>query len=340
MKNDKLKLKRTFLTFFIVILIFSFLIFSSVSAQTSSPLTVAPARQQLALDPGQSSAVNIRFYNMSENPLSGIVKVADFIVDNDKGEPRIIDEVDQADPRFSAQAWFSLPYDRATIASNDQISFQAKIDVPADAHPGGRYVAIYFEPAALLPEAIGSDKEAGTGVASRLAALVYLKINGETVENALVSRFFVPGFFEYGPVNVKTQILNRGDYHIRPRGVITLSNVFGAPVDQTLLKEENIFPDITKDYSNSLGRKYMLGKYKLSLTASYGETGKALEAATYVWIFPWRIALVIILTLIILVLIVNNLYKGLAKKEVSLEKELAKEKEEIDKLKEILRKRE
>ncbi len=327
---------------FIIVIIFITIItlrFGQAFAQSVLPLTVAPARQEIAINPGEGSAVNIRFYNFSEAPVSGLVRIADFIVDNSQGAPRIIEDVNQLSPRFSAQTWLNIPYDRITIAASDKVSLQAKINVPLDARPGGRYVAVYFEPTTAIPQAIGAEKEAGTGVTSRIASLIYIKVAGPISEKALVSRFFTPGFFEYGPVKVDTQILNRGDYHVRPRGVITMSNVFGSPVDQTNLREENIFPDVVRNYENSLGKKWLMGKYKLNFTASYGEKGQVLEAFTYVWVFPWRVALAVVLTIIILTLIIGNLYKNIIVKETNLEEELKKEQEEIEKLKTQLRKR-
>lgn len=327
--------------FFILVLFVSCSLFlvSFANAQSVLPLTVAPARQEITVNPGEGSAVNVRFYNFSEAPVSGIVRIADFIVDNAQGSPRIIEDINQVSPRFSAQTWLTIPYDQITIAANDKVSLQAKINVPIDAHPGGRYVAVYFEPITSIPQSVGGKQEAGTGVTSRIASLIYIKVAGPISEKALISRFFTPGFFEYGPIKVETQILNRGDYHIRPHGVITMTNVFGIPVDQTNLKEENIFPDVVRNYENDLGKKWLLGKYKLNFTASYGEKGQVLEAFTYVWVFPWRVALAVVLTIIILVFIISNLYKNIVVKETNLEEEVEKEKEEIEKLKTQLRKR-
>ena len=321
---------------FITIIILKF---GQVSAQTSLPLTVAPARQELTINPGENTAVNFRFYNLGEFPVTGVLKVADFVVEGTTGIPRIIEDANQINPRFSASTWASLPYDQITIAAGDKVSFQAQLRVPIDAKAGGRYIAVFFEPGGVVQQAIGGNQEAGTGVSARVASLVYIKVAGPTTEKALVSRFFTPGFFEYGPIKVDTQILNRGDYHIRPRGVITMSNVFGSPVDQTNIREENIFPDVVRNYENSLGKKWMLGKYKLNFTASYGEGGQVLKAFTYVWVFPWRVALAVILTVIILAAIISNLYKNIIVKETNLEEELKEEKDEIEKLKTQLRKR-
>ena len=342
MKNYNLKLKnfRNF-AFCIVILTFAFCIFNlgKVVGQTTLPLIVAPARQQLDIAPGEKSAVVIKFYNSSDLPVSGILKAADFLVTDKEGTPVIVDNPLQSNPKYSAGSWFDLPYDRMTIAPDDKVTIQASINIPIDAHPGGRYVAIYFEPAGNIPEPVGANEEAGTAVGTRIAGLVYLKVAGAISEKALVSRFFAPSFFEYGPVKVETEILNRGDYHITPRGVISLINMFGGVVDQQKLNEANIFPDASRSFTNELGKKWLMGRYKVSFLASYGETGQALTSELYVWVFPWRVATVTLLALIIIILLIKSAYKNLVVKETALEEEIEKEKGEIEKLKQQLRKR-
>jgi len=342
MKNYNLKLKnfRNF-AFCIVILTFAFCIFNlgKVVGQTTLPLIVAPARQQLDIAPGEKSAVVIKFYNSSDLPVSGILKAADFLVTDKEGTPVIVDNPLQSNPKYSAGSWFDLPYDRMTIAPDDKVTIQASINIPIDAHPGGRYVAIYFEPAGNIPEPVGANEEAGTAVGTRIAGLVYLKVAGAISEKALVSRFFAPSFFEYGPVKVETEILNRGDYHITPRGVISLINMFGGVVDQQKLNEANIFPDASRSFTNELGKKWLMGRYKVSFLASYGETGQALTSELYVWVFPWRVTTVTLLALIIIILLIKSAYKNLVVKETVLEEEIEKEKKEIERLKQQLRKR-
>ena len=238
-----------------------------VNAQTTLPLLVAPARQEITVNPGDSTAVNVRFFNMGNSPTYGFIKVADFIVDNIEGKPRIIEDAVQASPRFSASSWFELPFDKMAIAANDKVAFQTKIVVPKSARPGGRYIAIYFEPNYYSPQ-INTN---GTGVVSRIAALIYIKVAGPINESALISRFFSNNFYEYGPINLETEILNRSDYHIRPKGTITLSNMFGSIINQEKIKEYNIFPDVARNYNNTIGKKWMFGRYKLTLFFYYGD---------------------------------------------------------------------
>ncbi|MGB9707109.1 MAG: hypothetical protein ACPLXP_03495 [Microgenomates group bacterium] len=333
MKNDNLKLK--ILRFFIVIFIFSFFIFhlGQVQAQTSLPLTVAPARQEILVEPGEKTAVTVKFLNDGDTPVSGLLKVVDFVVEDKEGTPTFVEGtpmitgLTQISPRFSAASWFTLPYDRMTIAPHGKVTFQAKIQVPADAHPGGRYVAIYFEPGGTTPEALGGQKEVTIPIAIRIASLVYLRVAGPIKEDAYVVRFTIPRFAEHGPLTATTEILNRGDYHIRPKGVIKVYNLFGKTVDQQSLVEQNIFPDASRVYENKIGSKWMFGKYKAELAAAYGESGKALTATVFFWVVPYKEISAGILALAIVVLAASLLVRRLRRREKELEEKI----EELEK---------
>ena len=334
MKND---LKNITIVVFLAL---TAVIFSpGVFAQTSIPLTVGPARQQIIINPGETTSFAIKYYNQSELTLNGIVKVADFVVDNTDGSPRIIENIDQANPKFSASKWVTLSFDQIAIAPNDRVIVSGSLSVPKDARPGGRYVTVYFEPAIGTPSSVGTDGGT-TGIAPRIASLLYIRVSGPISENASISQMFAKSFYEYGPIEVTAQITNNGDYHIRPRGVFTLSNPMGGVVQQSNLQEVNIFPDAVRIFTTTIGEKWMMGKYKVTLSAIYGEKAQALERSVYVWVFPWRVALVIALTLIILGIIGRAVYKNIILKEASLEEELSEEKKEIEKLKKELGKRE
>jgi len=334
MQNEKrkttIKKLKTF-AFYVVVLSFALYAFSLVrqpaDAQTTLPLTVIPSRQELLVDPGEKTAITIKFLNQGETPVSGLLKAVDFIVENKEGTPIFIEGPSELSPRFAAASWVTLPYDRITIAPKDKVVIQAKITVPNDAQAGGRYLAVYFEPGGIPGKAGGGEKEAAIPVAIRIAGLVYLRVSGPIEESARLVQFTAPKFLEYGPISVTTEILNLGNYHIRPKGTITLTSIFGKNVDRVVLNEENIFPDASRIFENKLGEKWMFGKYKLELAASYGETGKVLTATLFTWVFPWKIISAVILAVIITILIVALLYHRFKKREEKLEEKV----EELEK---------
>lgn len=323
--------------FFIIVIFIIIITSGKVFAQATLPLTVIPARNQIEIEPGEKYSLPISFYNQSDSPISGFFKTADFIVDNNKGTPRLIENIDDTTSlKYTASKWITLSYEKATLPANEKVTIQVDINAPKDAKPGGRYVAVFFESGENPFNEKSDVKKSATTL--RIASLIYIRVKGPITEKAIITRFFAPSFSEYGPIKLVFDILNRGDYHIAPKGVITLTNMFGGLVDQQILKEKNIFPDSLRNYEINLGQKWLIGKYKISLSSSYGETGQALTAETMVYVFPWRVAVVIILTLTILILFIKHLYENFIAKEKSLEERIKKEQEEIEKLKQELKK--
>ncbi|OGK59584.1 hypothetical protein A3I56_00085 [Candidatus Roizmanbacteria bacterium RIFCSPLOWO2_02_FULL_43_10] len=325
------KLGATIIAVFTALALVS-VVAGSVRAQSILRLQVSPPRQEVAIDPGKKTAVDLKFYNLTDEHLAGTLKVADFIVEDNKGTPRILDSSTQLSPRFSGAQWITLPQEKVVIPADDVLPIQARIAVPADARPGGRYVAVYFEPASQIAqqEAAGSPEEVRAQIASRIAGLVYIRVNGPITEKALISNIFAPTFLEYGPITVEAEILNRSDFHIRPLGSVTLRNMLGGLVDQKKLDQINIFPDTAREYASLVGNKWMFGRYTASVIASYGGTGQVVERSISIWVFPWKVALIILLALIIIILIGKYGYKRIITRQRTLEKEVEQLKEEVE----------
>lgn len=320
-----MKLPKNKTKYFVAALIISgllfFLVAKNASAVSIAPFTVAPSRQEITVDPGEITAVNLKFYNRGDTPVSGVLKAVDFIVESDDGSPTFLEE-NQLSPDFAAASWVTLPYDRISIAAKDKIQVQAKLKIPEDVKPGGKYFAIYFEPTSNAGIEIGVNKEGTTPTTFRIAGLVYLRVAGPVEENAYATQLKAPRFSEYGPISVTAEILNKGNYHINPKGVISLTSVFGKKIDEVLIQENNIFPNVSRMYEGEIGKKWMMGRYKIELSASYGETGQIIEALTYVWVFPWKLATAIVLGVVIIILLAAFLHKKFKKEKEELEEKV------------------
>lgn len=327
----------------IIALLALFLLPSLTRAQIDvSTLTVAPSRQELTLDPGETKTITIKFLNNGQELVSGPVRVVDFIVEDKEGSPIFLDETikitgaTQISRRFSAASWVSLPYQTISIAAKNKVIVDVKISAPADARPGGRYLAVYFEPGGFLPESGNQPREAGSPVVSRIVGLVYIRVSGPITEQANLVKFSAPRFSEYGPVLVTTEIANQGDYHIRPQGTITLFNSFGRQVAQDTFGEANIFPDASRLFENQLGQKWMFGRYKAKLMANFGESGKTLSGTIFFWVLPWKVILITLLAITIIILFFSTFYRRLKGRQEELEAKLAEEEKELDELKKKL----
>ena len=296
----------------------------NVKAQDRIPLVVAPARQNVALDAGETQNLSIRFFNESNVPVSGNIRAINFYVTGKDGSPVLLENEDND--------WIKLPFSKATIPAGDVLRVNFKVTVPKDTQPGGRYVAIMFEQTGQIPES-QLDNEGVQAISSRIVGLLSIRINGSVYESAFVDTFKVPTFLEFGPIPVYFEILNKGGLHITPTGQLTLTNWFGKEVDNVTLESKNIFPNAKRTYEGSLGKTWMFGRYIASLTASYGDQGKALTINQFVWVVPITLILIIVLGLIIISMGVILIVKKFKAKQVKLEEKLEEEITELETLK-------
>lgn len=322
--------KITILTLILGLL---FYIVPNSLAQQPFDITAFPARQEITLNPGETRSVPVAFYNRALNPTFGSLGVIDFIVKGNQNSPIFLEKT-PVSTRYSASSWIQLPFTQVSLPAQDRTIIYLSVTAPKEALPGGHYASIYFE-----TNPVGQPEgQRVTAVSQRINSLIYIKIPGDIKELAGITQFLSKKFREYGPIDVETHIVNNGYIHLQPKGKIVLKNLFGMSIQEQALDEKNIFPDAISIFTNSLGQKWMFGQYTVVLNATYGEHNKSLFASRTVFVFPWKITLVVLLATIILFLIGKNMYEKTLLKEAHLEEELEKEHEEIEKLKRELKK--
>jgi len=298
-------------------------VLSTARAQARIPLVVAPARQTIAIDAGNSENLQIKFFNESITPVSGNIKAVDFIVTGSDGSPILLED--------QVNDWVKLPYDRASIASGDVLRVNFKVTVPKDTQPGGRYVAIIFEQTGQLSQT--SETESVSAVSPRIVGLLSIRVNGPIIESAFVDVFKTPKFMEFGKIPVDFTVVNKGGYHINPKGQITLTNWMGKEIERVTIDDKNIFPNASRIYDAKLGQTWMFGRYSVGLTASYGEQGKTLLANSFVWVVPITVVVIIIFSILILILAVYLISRKVKAKQEVLEEKLEEEISDLEAIK-------
>lgn len=303
LKTKNLKLK-TGIFLFVIFLALSFGYVKAQEIQRS--ITLINPSVSVVLDPGQNSEGTTAIINESNFPVTFTAGVQDYIVQDNRGTPEFLNP-GTLNNKYSAASWIAVYPSTFTLGPGERQKINYYIKVPGNASPCGHYAGIVYQPSTNP-----NSKETGTTVQQKLGTLFYITVKGECKESASVTKFLSPSFQEYGPVNVLTEIKNNGDLHIRPQGTITLTGFFSN--QSYKLNPENIFPQTSRDFQNTVGQGFMLGQYKAVLLASYGVNNNLpLTATVYFWVFPWRLALV--LFLIIIALILGLLYIKRRKKK-------------------------
>ncbi|EKE04992.1 MAG: hypothetical protein ACD_19C00426G0014 [uncultured bacterium] len=324
-----MKIARQVKTKVFVVFVFTLLTLNSsflikeIFAQARIPLVVAPARQTVAIDAGKTENLQIKFFNESISPIVGNLKAVNFIVTGSDGAPILLeDEVND---------WIKLPYEKASIASGDVLRVNFKVTVPKGTPAGGRYVAIIFEQTGQLNQT--SETETQSAVSPRIVGLLSIRVNGPVIESSFVDVFKTPKFLEFGKIPVDFTIVNKGGYHISPKGQITLTNWFGREVERVTIENKNIFPNAERLYETKIGQTWMFGRYNVGLTANYGDTGKTLIANSFVWVIPVTLIAIIIFSALIIILIAYLISAKLKAKQIVLEEKLEEEISDLEAIK-------
>ena len=268
---------------------------------TLSSMTAIPPRIELSGKPGQVIQEKIKLRNESNSSMAFETDVKDFIVNNDKGTPIVVDQ--KTSGRWSLSSWIRVAPDRSLIDTKETRSFSLIVNIPWDALPGGHYAMVIYRP--ITSNTLG---QSSAQISQEVATLVYVKVEGPITEDAALLRFQTDKTLEqFGPVNFTTEIENKSDIHIAPQGKIVVENVLlgkfmTRPVRTMILEKDiNIFPFASRTYANQLPGKWHFGKYRATLTANYGTQGKALEGIVYFWIVPYTVLAALLVPVLILI---------------------------------------
>lgn len=271
-------------------------------AQSALGISAIPPRLYIPdLNPGDVVTKVIKVRNESSQTQFLTTSIVDFIVNNDEGTPIFLkDGIGPDQNRWAASHWLQVSPTQIQIKPGETKSLTLTAIVPQDAAPGGHYAAVFH--AADVNATINGT---GSAVRPEVGTLVYLTVAGPITENAAVTSFTAPKFSEFGPISFTTIINNLSDVHISPIGSITVKNWFGLKTDNLPLEKLNIFPYTSRQFDNSLARKWLFGRYQAKLNAAYGSQGQLLTATLYFWVIPWRLILLALLAIAIIIILIK-----------------------------------
>lgn len=262
----------------------------AVSAQERTGLSVSPPTFEFSANPGDSVSNSIRVENITDEPLAVSVDVRNFSALGEEGQVNLSRE----ENAYSLAAWIKVMPDKVTIPAKEIKTFEYAINVPKNAEPGGRFGSIVFS-TAPKPVAGGS----GVSVGQEVGALVFLKIAGEVRENAKVESLVTSSkLYEYGPVKFESRVRNLGNVQFKPKGTITVTNMFGKVVATIPVDSRNVLPGAIRRMDAEWKNKWLFGPHTATVSLVYGTKGQVITTSTSFWGLPYKIVGVILLVLV------------------------------------------
>jgi hypothetical protein len=270
---------------------------SAFAQVTTGPraITITPPTLSFTVKPGDKSEGRLGVINDSNEDILFSVIAYDMIVQDEHGTPEILPPGTISKNKYSASSWIGVDSPDLLVKAHSRGDIGYFMQVPADAGPGGHYAAILYR-----PKRIETANGSGAAINTQLATLVYFDVAGPIKENATVKSFKAPGLSEYGPVKIASEVTNNGDTHIKPVGTFKVKNMLGKVIATKEIPAGNIFPGgISRLYEETVGKKWMFGRYEATFMATYGRSNNLpLMATVAFWVFPWKIALFILVLLV------------------------------------------
>lgn len=306
------------LSFLFVLVVFILIPLSSFA------LTISPPVYELSGKPGQVLKVGMKIFNEEKEFKTWYFSTQTFEAKGEEGEPVFVDEINQE----GLAQWIKTP-SKVSLAPGELKKIEFEINIPDNAGAGGHYAAIFLNSS--------PPQEKGVGVATRIGALVLLKVEGEVIEKGELLEFQIEDgrkIRDSLPVPFILRIENTGTVHIKPSGYIKIKNLFGkttAELPVNLAKGPdgkwrpvgNILPNSIRKFSAKWGpaekslssfwdkvkyqkNNFALGPYKAKLLLSYGANkDKLISSFLVFWILPWQLILVSLVILLAIILLVT-----------------------------------
>jgi hypothetical protein len=255
-----------------------------ILAQSRS-ITIIPPKYELFGNPGDQIVEKMRVKNDSDTPITYEVLVEDFASAGEEGA--VVLEEGQSDAQYSLAKWLETETKDLILQPGEERSFTFTINIPRIAEPGGHYASVLFQ-------APGANVPGAAAVAQRVGALVLLRVSGNVVEKATIENFLVPGYSQKTPVNISLRMKNEGNTHIRPKGTIIITNLFGQKIDELPLNGQNVLPGATRVMATEWTKSNVMGYYTATMVGTYGQQNLPLTAAAkFLVISPIAAALIV-----------------------------------------------
>jgi len=302
-----------------------FLPISIVKAFGVSPLVI----DEITLDPGEIKQFSFRVFNKEAKKKKFYFFSQNFVSDGgETGGQKFLEE--EGDMSSDLADWIHPLIDFVEVESGKDKSVEAMIRIPRNAEPGGHYAVLWVSE---------NDPKSNKSVSikNNVGILILINVTGDVKKEANIKEFKVlDKFYNRLPVEFLTRIENKGTVHFKPKGDIIIKGFFGNEVDKinSNPRGSNVLPNSIRRIEGSKWEKvseleqgsfwtelknewknFAFGPYKAVLKVDYGngEDNLLITESKRFWVFPWRVIIFVILSLVIFFILLKGYNKVVIK---------------------------
>ena len=176
------------------------------------------------------------------------------------------------------------------LASGENRSIAYSLAVPANASPGGYYLAV-------IATTKDSTSSTDITVIKRVASMIYLEVSGNITRKTSLLTFEMPWLSTKRNIDIDLRIANEGNAHDRARIALSYQRwPLGKASSQTQL-EGLVLPATVRKIDGTTKLPNLPGLYKINATFAPPQGGNVQKTRYILVIPPWLAILLIILAL-------------------------------------------
>ena len=273
---------------------------------------IGPGKTEVWLNPGESAIKTISITNRFGKERSFKISIEDFI--GAKNPTDIIDFLGGEVGPYSLKNYITPEITEFTLQHGDRITIPIQINIPETAEPGGLYGALMIKTTPEVPDPTAPEGASAGNltIESRIASLFFVRVRGDANENGLLKDFSSDKKI-YGkpPINFSTRFENSGNVDLSPFGQIKITNLMGSQVGIIPIVPYFVMPETERLKEYTLDRNFMFGRYKatIKMNRAYTETEENVydQITITFWVLPWKIILIIIISLIVILIMIKGI---------------------------------
>jgi hypothetical protein len=258
-------------------------------------ISVTPFMTELQLEPGVAQQKTITVTNATDTTVSLAVTTTDF-APSDNGQPRFPSGSVTVPDTYSLTSWVNIISDISfTLAPGATRDVVFTVTPPVLVEPGTRYGAILFTTA---PQQV----TAGSRVVQTLASLLVARY-GQGFTHGYVSEFDTKYLYtDVAPITYTARFVNDGNVHLRPKGEVVVTNMFGREVAREFVNRDAgiVLPNSDRVFSATWVPHRAFGWYTAELRLLYGDERLETVRSVSFWVLPVGWVVVSLVGLIIL----------------------------------------
>lgn len=305
MKKSHIRIALLLTLFLIFVFVFSPILAFAQGFEAGRGLAISPFLLERKMEKGQTLDEIIEITNTSNTRLPVSISIHDFIPEGDNGEVRYL-EAGEGDRRVSLTSWVKiLSNPKPQLDPKERTEMRFTITPPADAEEGGHYGAILFS---LEPE---QAEGSAVAVQQKLGAIILVKLGRVNEAGSIVKFSAIQTFWEYPPVTLKTRFKNEGNVQVKPRGSISITNMFGRRVASVLVNENasNVLAGTEREFESKWKDRFGFGRYSAEVKLVYGDNGQVVSAKSSFWVIPWKVTVAVAAGLTLAIIIFTLLLR-------------------------------